>query len=234
MEDIFGYTAENLKNQYKPEREADRRFLLDLLCLRPDGCWKSQNFRQGLQTLLSFPLIRHEGSQRQFSMHRLAHLWAYDRLAAAEKNHYGNQAQDILRKSISWRGETSYFTLRRDLLPHITSFQRQTNSSSANFKGDEVADFALAFFEAGRWKQAEELEIRVMGVKKRVLGKEHPDILRFMNNLASTYSNQGRWKEAEGLGLRLIEVEKKVVCEEHPDTLTSVSILATIYWDQGR
>jgi Tetratricopeptide repeat len=41
--------------------------------------------------------------------------------------------------------------------------------------------------------------VQVMETRKRVLGKEHPDTLTSMANLASTYGNQGRWKEAEEL-----------------------------------
>jgi hypothetical protein len=51
----------------------------------------------------------------------------------------------------------------------------------------------------GRWKEAEELEVQVMKMRKRVLGEEHPDTLLSIGNLASTYSNQGQWKEAEEL-----------------------------------
>lgn len=44
--------------------------------------------------------------------------------------------------------------------------------------------------EGGR-KEAEELNIHVMGMSKRVLGPEHPDTLRTIIDLASTYFNQG-------------------------------------------
>ena len=56
-------------------------------------------------------------------------------------------------------------------------------------------NLASAFWNQGRWKEAEELEVQVMEVRKRVLGQEHPDTLTSMGNLASTFSYQGRWKE---------------------------------------
>jgi Tetratricopeptide repeat len=39
----------------------------------------------------------------------------------------------------------------------------------------------------GRWKEAEELDERVMETRKRVLEEEHPDTLASMHSLVSTY-----------------------------------------------
>jgi tetratricopeptide (TPR) repeat protein len=71
---------------------------------------------------------------------------------------------------------------------------------------------ALTYWNQGRWKEAEELEVRVqvMETRKRVLGQEHPDTLTSMGNLASAYQNQGRWKEAEELEVRVMETRKRV------------------------
>jgi hypothetical protein len=40
---------------------------------------------------------------------------------------------------------------------------------------------------------------------KRVLGQEHPNTLRSMHNLASTYQSQGWWKETEELKMQVME-----------------------------
>ncbi|KAL8724887.1 MAG: hypothetical protein Q9166_007691 [cf. Caloplaca sp. 2 TL-2023] len=85
-----------------------------------------------------------------------------------------------------------------------------------------------------RWKAAEELQVQVIEIRKRVLGEEHPSTLTSIANLASTYWNQGRWKEAEELDVQVIEIRKRVLGEEHPDTLTSIANLASIYRNQGR
>ena len=62
-----------------------------------------------------------------------------------------------------------------------------------------MANLALTFRNQGRWKEAEELDVQVMGTFKRVLRVEHPFMLSSMANLASMYRNQGRWKEVEEL-----------------------------------
>ncbi|KAF2187933.1 hypothetical protein K469DRAFT_769813, partial [Zopfia rhizophila CBS 207.26] len=71
-------------------------------------------------------------------------------------------------------------------------------------------NLALTYKDQGRWKEAEvlqvqvmeaskaeELEVHVLRIRKRVLGADHPSTLSSMANLASTYWNQGRWIEPE-------------------------------------
>ena len=234
MEEIFRSAAENSETQSDAACEAVDEFPSALFCLRPDGSWESQNFRRGIQTLISFSLIGRDNSQQHFFMHRLVYLWAFDRLTAVEKDRFHNEARDILTKSIAWRFKTSDYVFRRDLLPHITALQRQATLSSGSTKSQEFAGFALVLFEAGRWKEAEELDVRVMETWKRVLGEGHPDTLSSIANLASTYRNQGRWKEAEELEVRVMEAMKRVLGEEHPDTLSSMANLAFTFKSQSR
>ena len=59
-----------------------------------------------------------------------------------------------------------------------------------------------------------------------VLGKDYPDTLTSMANLASTYRNQGRWKDAGELEVRVMETRKEMLGQDHPDTLTSMANFA--------
>jgi hypothetical protein len=51
-----------------------------------------------------------------------------------------------------------------------------------------------------------------------VLGKEHPDTLTRMNNLALVLGKQGKYEEAEAMHRQTLELREKVPGEEHPDT----------------
>ncbi|KAN0069055.1 TPR-like protein [Elaphomyces granulatus] len=97
-----------------------------------------------------------------------------------------------------------------------------------------MANLAFIYWNQGRWKEAEELEVLVMETRKTVLGQEHPDTLSTMNNLASTYRKQGRWKEAEELQAKELEICQRVLGEEHPDSLISMNNLALTYGEKGR
>ncbi|KAK2734188.1 Kinesin light chain 5, partial [Colletotrichum kahawae] len=110
-----------------------------------------------------------------------------------------------------------------------------------------MANLASTYRNQGRWKEAEELEVRVIEMRKRVLREEHPSTLMSMANLALTtkadgrrrrssltFWKQGRWKEAEELNVRVIETRKRVLREEHPSTLTSMHNLSFTWKDQER
>jgi hypothetical protein len=49
------------------------------------------------------------------------------------------------------------------------------------------------------------LQFKVLNVRKRDLGEEHPSTLRSMSNLATTYSNLDQWDEAESLQVQSAE-----------------------------
>jgi Tfp pilus assembly protein PilF len=44
-----------------------------------------------------------------------------------------------------------------------------------------------------------------------VLGPEHPDTLRSMNNLAVVYDDQGKYAQAEALYSQTLEIQRRVL-----------------------
>jgi hypothetical protein len=67
-----------------------------------------------------------------------------------------------------------------------------------------------------------------------VLGAEHPDTLKSINNLAVDLSQQGRYEEAEALDRQALAGRQRVLGAEHPDTLMSLNNLAGDLRRQGR
>ncbi|KAH8678794.1 hypothetical protein BGZ60DRAFT_446050 [Tricladium varicosporioides] len=94
--------------------------------------------------------------------------------------------------------------------------------------------YGMCLYEDGRWIEAEDAITKVMKMKKRVLGEEHPDTLLSMGNLAVIYQNQGHFQEAGELELQVMETRKRALGEEHPNTLISMGNLAMTYQSQGR
>lgn len=84
------------------------------------------------------------------------------------------------------------------------------------------------------YEKAQSLYVRVLHDRKNVLGREHPDTLTSINDIAALYCTQGRYTEAESLYKESLMLRKKVLGREHPDSLTSINDLAVLYWEQGR
>ncbi|KAA8646773.1 uncharacterized protein ATNIH1004_005448 [Aspergillus tanneri] len=99
---------------------------------------------------------------------------------------------------------------------------------------DDITTLRNYSFISGRWEEAEKLEAQVMETCKTKLGKDHPDTLTSMANLASTFWNQGRWEEAEKFYVQVLEARTTKLGKGHPDTLMSIKNLAMTYSNQGR
>ncbi len=90
---------------------------------------------------------------------------------------------------------------------------------------NEMAGF---HFDSGRYEDAEPLLHHALEVRERVLGKEHPDTMDSVNNLALLLMINGDYKGAEPLFRSGLEVCELVLGKEHPDTLTSMNNLASL------
>ena len=60
------------------------------------------------------------------------------------------------------------------------------------------------------YAEAEPLLLRTLEARERVLGKEHPDTLISVDNLADLRRDQGRYAEAEALYKRFLEAADRV------------------------
>ncbi|KAI5785472.1 hypothetical protein FPQ18DRAFT_87842 [Pyronema domesticum] len=90
------------------------------------------------------------------------------------------------------------------------------------------------FQSRGLLKEAQELEEKVLEVRRRTLGEEHRDTLRSMQSLAGTYAELGgRLKDVQELEEKVVEVRRRTLGEEHPDTLWGMRNLAVTYKELG-
>ena len=60
-----------------------------------------------------------------------------------------------------------------------------------------------------------------MEAGERTLGKEHPNTLTSLNNLAGLLNAKGDYAGAEPLYRRVLEARERTQGKEHPDTLIS-------------
>jgi CHAT domain-containing protein/tetratricopeptide (TPR) repeat protein len=108
---------------------------------------------------------------------------------------------------------------------------------------EERAEYAQTFADQrqaealvgkGRHREAQPLLEKVLAVRRKVLGEEHPDTAYSYNNLAYSVENQGRYKEAEEGYQKALGIYRKVFGEEHPDTAASYNNVAFNLNAQGR
>jgi non-specific serine/threonine protein kinase/serine/threonine-protein kinase len=101
-------------------------------------------------------------------------------------------------------------------------------------RAELMSTMGEVYTNLGLYPQAEPLLEQALGIRRHVLGDEHPDTLTAMNTLAALYWHRGRFDEAEPLFLEALPTRKRVLGDDHPDTLASMNDLAGLYWQRGR
>ena len=91
-----------------------------------------------------------------------------------------------------------------------------------------------AYWSAGRYTEALELNEMVFVESTRILGDDHPDTLVAKSNLAVYYRSVGRYDEAIKLHEQTLADRIRILGEDHPDTLTSRQNLSIVYNSVGR
>ena len=232
--DIFKLAAENLGAKVSPEEDRSPQdgltqhchFPYNLFRLSSNGEWDSFAFRRGIRTLLNSSLIHQDGSGCYFSMHSLVHRWIYDLLMVKDQTRYSYVAYSILANSICLQLTTENYNFRSMLLPHINSCQHRTPSIlEPSINIEDKRKIILVFYEAGRWKEAEEQDLQVLEIRKRMLGEEHPDTLKSMDSLARIYHGQGQTNAAIQLMTRVVQLRREKIGLGHPHTISASSTL---------
>jgi tetratricopeptide (TPR) repeat protein len=68
---------------------------------------------------------------------------------------------------------------------------------------------------------------------RKVLGPEHPETAKILNNLAQLYESMGEYAKAEPLYKEALEIRQNVLGPQHFATAESLNKLAVLYQDMG-
>ena len=238
-EEIFSYAAlqEDVESSSPALLLASSILDRSLLPLNRTGAWDSFVFREGLRILLSFSLIRKGSSDRVYAMHPLVHTWGRDRKHLIERKQCCLMAYVTLSCSLRWNSGQPY-GFRRALVTHIRANMEHSRSDSNGngviYLDDAYDKFGMLLHEQGYFKEAETLENRVLDTRNQILGVEHPDTIRAIGNLATTYHSLGKYTEAEKLEMQVLEASNRILGVEHPDTIKAMANLAATYQKLGK
>jgi CHAT domain-containing protein/Tfp pilus assembly protein PilF len=86
---------------------------------------------------------------------------------------------------------------------------------------------------AGKYDEALPLAERVLEIRERLSGPEHPDVADSLNDLARLYLDRGDYAKAEPLLNRALAILEKALEPEHPSVAASLSNLSLLYKNRG-
>ncbi|KIJ90614.1 hypothetical protein K443DRAFT_659169, partial [Laccaria amethystina LaAM-08-1] len=238
-EEIFSYAALPEDEKTSSSKLPLASCLLDrrLLPLNESGIWDNFVFREGLEILLSFSLIKKSPSDCVYAMHPLVHTWGSDRLTLNERRKYSLMACITLCCSLRWDAGQPY-RFQRVLVTHVRAnmeyFKSEDSQNVLSFIDDVYAKFGRLLQEQGYLEEAETLLKKVLDIRGTILGVEHPDTMAAIPHLAATYCSLGKYTEAEKLEIQVLNTRDRILGGEHPDTILAMADLAIIYKHLGK
>ncbi|KAF4545517.1 Kinesin light chain, partial [Lasiodiplodia theobromae] len=85
-----------------------------------------------------------------------------------------------------------------------------------SFEQIQKHDPLAALGNQGKYGEAEETHREVLALREKVLGKEHPNTLTSMHEVAYNLGKQGKYGEAEETHREVLALREKVLGKEHP------------------
>ncbi|KAJ7754762.1 hypothetical protein B0H16DRAFT_737019 [Mycena metata] len=223
-EEIFRYASRYQFHSTGPSKEEVQEPLEFLShFLQPTGEWDSLQFLDATNEIQSYSLISFDAEKKLFSIHPLVHAWSQATVQSPKK--HVSIMGSILGMAVSKRSQWDTQLASLLLCPHIELALQMDAEVALTFRHQ----YALIFREEGKYKHAEELLEEVLQKQKHVLGKDHPDTLFTMGNLAISYSDRGEHQRAKDLQSVVLQKETQVLGEDHPDTLLTMGNLANSY-----
>ncbi len=110
------------------------------------------------------------------------------------------------------------------------SFSSGENQSDALLQETNLLNQkVIELFNATKYEEAIPYAKRILEIREKALGKNHPKVAESMNDLGVLYSATGRHEKAEALLKKALEIRERTLCKGDPNILESLKNLKDFY-----
>lgn len=197
---------------------------------------------------------REEGGLRSYEMHKLVQEAVRYGLRVQEQMEMAPDRTITTEQNSAENGEIYYSSMALQIMDDIFPVSEKTSWAKcdkyiahairvgewAEVSGKKIETATLLtrgsdfLYDRGRWREKEPIDLRVLNLRQGVFGEKHPETMRGMVYLVTTYYEQGRYDEAEKICTKALNLQQEVLGEKHRHTIYSMSLLASVYTSQGR
>ena len=100
--------------------------------------------------------------------------------------------------------------------------------------GSEMCIRDRVYLASRRLSEAEKIYTEVEKIDRKLLGKEHPDYARDLNNLSLTKNALGKYRQAEELGRKALEIFARTRGRDDPEILSYLENLVMVLKCRGK
>ena len=189
-----------------------------------------------LQPLADYSLINMTPGAEEYSIHRLVQeVMKLEVRSRDEEQIWTKSVVNCVNEIYPWPEYGNWQACRR-LSPQsrVAIDYIKESKIETEHCGSLLSKQGRFFYVVGEYEEAEPFFLQDIEISRAVLGENHPDFGRSLNNLAELYRIQGRYEAAEPLFLQAMKISRAILGENHPDFGTSLNNLALLYKNQGR
>ncbi|ERF75850.1 hypothetical protein EPUS_01216 [Endocarpon pusillum Z07020] len=190
------------------------------------------------EVLRTHSFIQWEDDRNSYSMHKLVHAWAHDRLDVQEQYRLSLGALHLLAEVVSTvaMGPTSKMRLRSHLLATFNTFRSlYITLDPPDVEGLKLLQGITRFLDqAGWWSDVVDIQRFCSYHFKHILGKWHCNTITNTVELGVALGKQGRFEESEKILRKTLQTCRIAWGKQHPGTMATMNNLAIVLLDQGK
>lgn len=193
---------------------------------------------KAIGTLTAYAFITKRENQQQkhesYDTHRLVHLATQNWLKMNQQ--WTFQVQEAFTQLLNNMPYGDYRTRETwaPYLPHALCVSARAENVETRDPGDLLQRIGACQHSLGHYAAAEESHRKALQMVEKENGKEHPDTLQVMFDIAMILRNQGKYVESEQIHREVLELREKVLGRQHPDTLASMDEIGDNLKHQGK
>ena len=186
---------------------------------------------EALGALDRLSLLSFTQSSQTYSMHRLVQLAAQD-LAGENARAWRECAVSVADTAFHYKVDVATWPQCERLFPHARAALNVLANDSTFLPAGRLAFRCACYLrERGEYAAAEQFSRRGLAIQERLLGSDHPDVARSLDNLGIVYWRQGRYAEARSLHARALAIGERALGPDHPDITSSLNGLGLLCSD---
>jgi serine/threonine protein kinase/tetratricopeptide (TPR) repeat protein len=160
-----------------------------------------------------------------------------EKKAAAEAIKSAQVAQ-FLKDMLNGVGPSVALGRDTKMLREILDKTAERIGKELNRQPDVEADLRTivgkVYFDLGEYVKAEAMDSGALAIRRKLFGKEHPDVATSLSSLASVLLYQGKLAEAEAMNRAALAMRRTLFGNEHELVAVSLHNLATVVHRQGK
>ncbi|KAF2709070.1 hypothetical protein K504DRAFT_468281 [Pleomassaria siparia CBS 279.74] len=179
---------------------------------------RETDFDDDVHTLTSYSLVEMSADGSEFEMHRLVQYSTKKWLELSDELEAWKERYVVLMDNSYPEARYGNWKVCRALFPHA---QAAVGCHPGEAKAKALEAWASVLYKAawyatemGQYKVAHDMDAGALEVREALLGKEHPDTLNTMINLAMVLLYQIKYEAAEAMNRRALEGFEKVLEKE--------------------